>query len=387
METIGDAAFAECTSLTSVTIPESVTTIGGGVFHTASSLSEVICKPIVPPVSGGVNMFKNNSSGRIIYVPEESVDAYKTASYWSDYAADIYSMNERIDPTPAISFEFAVDVTESSFSATVTPSADAYYIGEAFEKSDYDAKIAQYGTIDAYMKEYITTEFSWMSLVEAMELLAENNLFVHKGTWNAGYSQLPADTEFVIVAYLVDMTTCDALSEIETHEFKTLPASQPDPEQLFEFVVDVTESAFSATVTPTSDAYYIGEAFYKSDYEALVAQYGTIDAYMKEYIVENFSWMSLAESMALLAENDLLVHQGTWNVGYNNLPAGTAFVLVAYQVDMTTCNALSNVEIYEFSTSASTPMLIRRMNRVSQPKSTSSAMLSANQLKILIGRF
>ena len=31
-------------------------------------------------------MFRNNASGRKIYVPAESVDAYKSASYWSDYA-------------------------------------------------------------------------------------------------------------------------------------------------------------------------------------------------------------------------------------------------------------------------------------------------------------
>ena len=34
-------------------------------------------------------MFKNNASGRKIYVPAESVDAYKTASGWSNYASAI----------------------------------------------------------------------------------------------------------------------------------------------------------------------------------------------------------------------------------------------------------------------------------------------------------
>ena len=31
-------------------------------------------------------MFNNNASNRIIYVPMESVEAYKTAEYWRGYA-------------------------------------------------------------------------------------------------------------------------------------------------------------------------------------------------------------------------------------------------------------------------------------------------------------
>jgi hypothetical protein len=34
-------------------------------------------------------MFYRNASGRKIYVPRASVDAYKAARYWSDYADDI----------------------------------------------------------------------------------------------------------------------------------------------------------------------------------------------------------------------------------------------------------------------------------------------------------
>ena len=34
-------------------------------------------------------MFSNNASGRKIYVPTESVEAYKSADGWSKYADDI----------------------------------------------------------------------------------------------------------------------------------------------------------------------------------------------------------------------------------------------------------------------------------------------------------
>ena len=76
--------FFGCTSLTSVTIPDRVTSIGAYAFGYCTSLKEVYCKPITPP-TGGSNMFYNNASGRKIYVPRASVDAYKAAKYWSDY--------------------------------------------------------------------------------------------------------------------------------------------------------------------------------------------------------------------------------------------------------------------------------------------------------------
>ena len=111
IEKIGKYAFDYCTSLTSVTIGNSVTeirgwafyfcisltsvTIGNGVteiwhdaFYVCSSLTSVYCKPTTPP-AGGSNMFTSNASGLKIYVPRASVNAYKSASYWSDYSSYI----------------------------------------------------------------------------------------------------------------------------------------------------------------------------------------------------------------------------------------------------------------------------------------------------------
>ena len=78
-------AFNGCTSLTSVTIGDSVTSIGDNAFDGCTSLQEVYCKPTTPP-TGDSSMFYDNAFGRKIYVPMESVDAYKSAEYWSNYA-------------------------------------------------------------------------------------------------------------------------------------------------------------------------------------------------------------------------------------------------------------------------------------------------------------
>ena len=85
---IGGSAFCYCDSLTSVTIPDSVTKIKSEAFYGCNSLKEVYCKPTTPP-AGSNYMFYNNASGRKIYVPTASVNAYKSAEYWKDYSSAI----------------------------------------------------------------------------------------------------------------------------------------------------------------------------------------------------------------------------------------------------------------------------------------------------------
>ena len=87
--TIGYAAFAHCTSLTSITIPDRVTTIRNEAFLYCSSLTSVYCEATTPPSLGVGAVFDYNASGRKIYVPAASVEAYKAAYNWRDYATDI----------------------------------------------------------------------------------------------------------------------------------------------------------------------------------------------------------------------------------------------------------------------------------------------------------
>lgn len=83
--TIGSSAFDSCTGITSITIPQSVTTIGNNAFHSCTKLGTVYVESATPP-TGEDYMFNNNAADRKIYVPAASVEAYKTAAGWSDYA-------------------------------------------------------------------------------------------------------------------------------------------------------------------------------------------------------------------------------------------------------------------------------------------------------------
>lgn len=88
LKAIGKNAFYRCTSLTYVNIPSGVTEIGDNAFRICSSLRTVRVSSPVPPTLG-YYAFSECSENLKINVPAESLEAYKTAPGWSEYADKI----------------------------------------------------------------------------------------------------------------------------------------------------------------------------------------------------------------------------------------------------------------------------------------------------------
>lgn len=116
LEYIEGYSFYQCTALESIVIPDSVThlgksthapfqesglknvVIGSGVqsmrwaFHNCNQLEVVCIKAVNPPAWDG-NCFSGTSC--LFYVPDESVEAYKTDVNWSSLASRIKPISEK----------------------------------------------------------------------------------------------------------------------------------------------------------------------------------------------------------------------------------------------------------------------------------------------------
>ena len=87
---IKDNAFAGCTSLTSIVLPETTTLIGRTAFWDCTNLTSITILATTPPTLGGQTF--ENCTKAVIYVPASSVETYKTASLWTDYADKIQAI-------------------------------------------------------------------------------------------------------------------------------------------------------------------------------------------------------------------------------------------------------------------------------------------------------
>ena len=88
---IGREAFSGCSGLVSVEIPSGVTSIGNYAFEDCSKLTSITVSATTPPTLGGTSCFDNTNNCNI-YVPAESVETYKTATKWSSYASRIFAI-------------------------------------------------------------------------------------------------------------------------------------------------------------------------------------------------------------------------------------------------------------------------------------------------------
>ena len=86
----GAGPFAGCVELELLKLPSSLTSIGSALAAGCTSLKAILVNATTPPTLGN-NCFENTNSCPI-YVPDDSVEAYKNATNWSKYASRIKSI-------------------------------------------------------------------------------------------------------------------------------------------------------------------------------------------------------------------------------------------------------------------------------------------------------
>jgi hypothetical protein len=87
VERLEQSAFLSCTKLRSIVLPATIKELGIYAFDNDTALEYVKVLATIPP-KGNDRMFSYNADYPI-YVPAESLYAYKEAPYWSNYARRI----------------------------------------------------------------------------------------------------------------------------------------------------------------------------------------------------------------------------------------------------------------------------------------------------------
>ena len=92
---VGQVAFAGCNNLVSLTLPSTLQEFGIYAFAFISSLNTVTSLALTPPTASygqWLQPFQSNGPDFKIYVPAESLEAYKSAVGWSTYADVIFAI-------------------------------------------------------------------------------------------------------------------------------------------------------------------------------------------------------------------------------------------------------------------------------------------------------
>lgn len=124
--------FFNCRSLSSVSIPSSITDIGNQAFYNCQCLSSIVCEASIPPVLG-TNVFKNSNTQCVLYVPAESLEAYRVANGWKEFG-NILPISAQMTQNAEVS----VIVSSSDLIVVEWPSIDGVdtYVVAIVEGSD-----------------------------------------------------------------------------------------------------------------------------------------------------------------------------------------------------------------------------------------------------------
>ena len=136
--TLGGWTFYNCYNLTSVTIGSGVTTIGVWPFHDCNNLSSIYCYSTTPPVikhNGYSNYdpFLNvNKSACFLYVPAPSKNSYKNAFGWKSFSniQDLTSFNVEFQDWDGTSLLSTNVLQGDVATAPIAPTREGYtFIG------------------------------------------------------------------------------------------------------------------------------------------------------------------------------------------------------------------------------------------------------------------
>ena len=105
LTSIGLASLSNCTSLTEIVLPNTVTYIDKSAFITCTNLQRVKCYAVIPPETNG-SVFSSSAYSLPLYVPASSINAYNTTGDWKNFTT-VLPLPESVSATSSDAYVYA----------------------------------------------------------------------------------------------------------------------------------------------------------------------------------------------------------------------------------------------------------------------------------------